>query len=308
MQTNHLARAVVPFATEVIAPSVTLDYRERLPRRVASDDIVRFFAEGAPVATTATSDAAAGEPQVGPDVAVIRFVVNRATKAAIEAVLTCAMDNAPYWRMFFKEGLAEAIAEEPEYETLFFKKLCEGVGLPYSAEIIDEYLTTLPQEHKERFLASALKRKTHPAARSFVAAAEDTQSGAFHCKIVETFAKHGLRFDALGSGLLSELEAAVLEGHEKFIYSMLPHFETPPAGLLVAIMSRSKNPADVVNLLVSACGLPLAAFADPKILAEAKPCARDYVVGLMARQAARELERPVVDCDDEQEAADFAQQ
>lgn len=220
-----------------------------------------------------------------------KFVVDRATKSAIEAVMSCARDNAPYWRMFFDQGLADAIAEETAFEFLFFDKLCGGVGLPYSADIIDGYLSTLPAHYLERFLADSLKRKAHPASKAFVGATHNTVEGKHFLRIVEVFFKYGLCIDPIGTRLNADLERAVCDGNEAFIASVIPHFTVIPTPLLGAIMNKASDPARIVNMLVEHCGVSLEAFSDPKILAEAKPCARDYVIGLQTRRAGREPEQ-----------------
>lgn len=220
-----------------------------------------------------------------------KFVVDRATKSAIEAVMSCARDNAPYWRMFFDQGLADAIAEETTFEMMFFEKLCGGVGLPYSADIIDGYLSTLPVHYLERFLTDSLKRKSHPAAKAFVGATYNTVEGKHFLRIVEVFFKYGLCVDPIGTRLNADLERAVCDGNEAFIASVIPHFTVIPMSLLGAIMNKASNPARIVNLLVEHCGVSLEAFSDPKVLAEAKPCARDYVIGLQNLRASREPEQ-----------------
>lgn len=246
-----------------------------------------------------TSEALDGLKQTDLTSDYVKFVVDRATKSAIEAVMSCACDNAPYWRMFFDQGLADAIAEESSFEFLFFEKLCGGIGLPYSAEIIDGYLSTLPKHHLDRFLLDSLKRKSHPAAKAFVGATYNTVEGGHFLRIVEVFFKHGLCIDPIGTRLTADLERAVCEGNEAFISSVIPRFTAIPTPLLGAIMSKADNPARIVNLLVEICGVSLEAFSEPKILAEAKPCARDYVIGLQIRRAGREPEQIIQSRDED---------
>lgn len=237
------------------------------------------------------SSPAATAPAAVTTAALARFMVDRATKASMEAVHSCAVDGSPMWREFFEQGLADAIAEEPAFEMQFFEKLCGGVGLPYSAEIIDGYLRTLPKPYLTKFLSVALRKKAHPAAKSFINATLDTAAGGYHLKIVEVFHNHGLSFDAMGPKLLEEMERAVMSGNERFIYVIVPKFSSIPSSLMTAIMTSTKTPEAVISLLIEKCGVPVAAFTDPKILSLAKPSARDYVIGLTARKAGREPER-----------------
>lgn len=231
--------------------------------------------------------------------AIVKFIVDRATKSAIEAVLTCAMDNSPYWKDFFEQGLADAIAEENAYEYMFFEKLCGGIGLPYSADIIDGYLSTLPSHHLERFLSESLKRKSHPASKAFISATCDTVEGRHFLRIVEVFFKHGMCMDPIGSRLVVDLERAVCDGNKAFMSVVIPKFSVVPSSLLCTVMAKAQDPALIVNMLMEICAIPLEAFTDPKILAEAQPRARDYVAGLIARRAEREPERIIERKDDD---------
>lgn len=229
----------------------------------------------------------------------VKFIVDRATKSAIEGVLTCAMDNAPYWRIFFEQGLADAIAEENALEYMFFEKLCGGIGLPYSADIIEGYLQTLPAHHLEKFLCESLKRKSHPAAKAFIGATQDTVQGRHFLRIIEVFFKYGMCLDPIGARLVMDLERAVCEGNKAFMEAVIPQFSSLPVPLLCTVMAKAPDPARIVNILVEVCGIPLETFSDPKILAEAQPRARDYVLGLMARRAEREPERIIERMDED---------
>lgn len=230
---------------------------------------------------------------------VLRFFVDRATKASIEAVHSCAVDNSPVWKMLFEQGLSDAIAEELSYENMFFEKLCGGLGLPYSWAIIDGYLSTLSPVYLSKFLSESLKRKSHPAAKAFIGATSATPAGAHFIKILDVFHKHGMCFDSIGTRLYSELERAVCEGNKQFICGVIPKFNALPQELLFAIMTKSEVPEVVISILIENCAIPVDSFTDSKILAESKDAARDYVVGLMARTAQREPEQLSIALDDD---------
>ena len=229
----------------------------------------------------------------------MRFFVDRATKASIEAVHSCAVDNSPIWKMLFEQGLSDAIAEESSYENMFFEKLCGGLGLPYSWAIIDGYLSTLSPVYLNKFLSESLKRKSHPAAKAFIGATAETPAGAHFIKILDVFHKHGMCFDSIGARLYSELERAVCEGNKQFICSVIPKFNELPQELLFAIMTKSEAPEVVISILIEDCLIPVDFFTGPKILAESKDAARDYVVGLIARSAERQPEELAVALDDD---------
>lgn len=230
----------------------------------------------------------------------VKFVVDRATESAMEAVLSCAMDNAPYWRVFFEQGLADAIAEEPKYEAFFLERLCGGIGLPYAADILDGYLSTLPENRLQSFFHDALKKKSHPASRAFVKAVENTTQGCHFVRILGVLFRHGLKMESMGRRIILELESALGEGHVALIETVMPHLMPVSSVFLAGVVSQSKNPLNVVQTLVEHGCVDLVLFTDPKVMAASHPSVRDYVVGRLARLSGRKPEEQVEEeADDE---------
>lgn len=215
-----------------------------------------------------------------------RFVVNRATKAALEAVCSCAVDGTPEWKVFFEEGLADAISEETELETEFFARLTER-GLPYTAQIIDAYLTGMrPERLKKLMDVAALKRKAHPANLAFYGATFKTPSGAYMLEVFKVFLKHGLNSDMVDivvNRCFDDMERACALAHEPFMMTVVPMITKLPDELVQSIVSRSGQAENVIAILVNKCGIPVSTFTDPKILAVAKPQVAEYIIAIDAR-------------------------
>lgn len=234
--------------------------------------------------------------------ALAKYIVDRATKSALDVVSTCAADGCQKWRLFFDAGLADAIAEDTETESDFFQRLCGKFGLPHSACIIDTYLSQLPSERvKKLFEISNLKRKAHPANMAFYGASFISVSGGYFLDILRVFVKHGLtpdRLDIVASRCFPELERACNLGHMGFIRTIIPMLTHFPEELAQSIVSRSAQADNVIALLVNKCDVPISVFTDPKVMISAKPEVSLFITALDARSR-REPERELTTVEEE---------
>lgn len=231
-----------------------------------------------------------------------KFIVDRATRTAVEVVSTCAADGCQRWRLFFAQGLADAISEDTELEADFFQRLCGGRGLPYSAEIIEKYFVDMPEDRLKKFMdPTSLKRKAHPANLAFYGASFINKSGEYFMDIFKVFVKYGLvgeKVDIVANRCFDELERACNLGNEAFMITIIPMLTHLPEELTQKIVSRSAQAEVVIDLLVNKCHVPISVFMEPKILISAKPAVAEYIVAIDARSR-REPEREIVFADDE---------
>lgn len=231
------------------------------------------------------------------EAALAKFIVDRATVSALDIITSCAVDGCDRWRLFFEQGLAEAIAEENELELDFFHRLCGERGLPYSAQIMDAYLTLLPAARKVKLLeAASLKRKTHPVNLAFYGASFATPAGGYFLDIFDVFVKHGLtaeRVDIVATRCFLDLERACNLGNGAFMKRIIPMLTVIPEDLAKSIVSRSAQAENVIAHLVSECGIPVSVFSDQKILVMARPCVAEFIVALEARSHRELMREPV---------------
>ena len=216
-----------------------------------------------------------------------RFVIDRTPKTAMEVVLTCASDGNETWKLFFQEGMADAISEDKELENEFFQRLCSKRGLPHSATIIDAYLSQMPKARRESLMdISNLKRKQHPVNLSFYCSTFSTQEGEYYLDVFKVFFKHGLTADKLDivvNRCFDELVRGCQLGNSKFIEAVIPQLKEIPEALLQNIVSRSNIAEEVISIFVNKCNVPIEKFADHRILVSAKPEVAQYISAAVAR-------------------------
>lgn len=216
-----------------------------------------------------------------------RFVVDRATQSAIDVITSCAMDGHENWKLFFQEGLADAISEDPELEAIFFSKLCAARGLPYSAQIMDAYLSMIPPYRLEKLFDNvALKKKAHPVNVCLYSGSFNTKEGEYFLDIFKVFIKRGLtpeKMCIVASRCSDELERACHVGNIAFMKTIFPNISKIPEELLQNIVSRPSNSEDVIYTMVNECGVDIEVFKDPKILVSAIPKISQFIFALDAR-------------------------
>lgn len=218
---------------------------------------------------------------------VARFVVDRATQAALEVVTSCAVDGNPLWELFFEQGLADAISEDAELEAQFFERLCKTRGLPHSAPIVDAYLTSMPAERRNALMeAASLKRKAHPVNLAFYGASFNTAEGGYFLEVFKVFLKHGLtpeKMDIIANRCFDELERACNLGNERFMRVVIPMLAKLPEELVQRIVSRSARAEEVIAVLTKHCSVPISVFTDPKVLVAARAPVAEYIIAVEAR-------------------------
>lgn len=216
-----------------------------------------------------------------------RFTINRATKASLELITTCAVDGDPTWKLFFQEGMADALSEDKELENEFFVKLCDTRGLPYSAEIIDAYMAQMPADRRDALMeATNLKKKRHPVNMSFYKSTFKGKEGEYFLDVFMVFFKYGLdseKLDIVVSRCFDDLERACTVGNDKFIESVIPKLASIPEELLQRIVSRSHMAEEVITTFVKKCNVPIETFTDSRIMVHARPEVAQFITAFHAR-------------------------
>lgn len=256
--------------------------------------------DGADPGTTAADASSVGATISITDFA--KFVVDNATRSALDVVSACAVDGAPYWELLFSQGLADAISEDQEFESEFFQRLCAKRGLPYSARIVDTYLQQMPDDRRKRFLdVAALKRKAHPINQVFYGASFMNPSGQYMLDVFKVFVKHGLtpeKVDVVAARCFDDLERTCNLVHEDFMTTVVPMLTRFPEELAQRIVSRSAQAPRVISILVTQCGVSITTFSDPKIMVMARPDVQAYISAMEARlqrEPARSYQAPAED-------------
>jgi hypothetical protein len=180
---------------------------------------------------------------------------------------------------------AQLIASQSEIEEKFLQNLCKQPGLPYAAEVIGAYLANLTESDRARLLCSeALLRRTHPAITCFYGASFSSESGQNLTRVLEQMIKYGLCVETLVERNISELERAASLGHRNLLKIVTPCLKVFPEDVIRFVISRGMHPIDSISMLVDECGVPLTAFASPKLLAAAKEDPRCYISGRLSRE------------------------
>lgn len=222
-----------------------------------------------------------------PEFDLAKFIVDRATKTAIEAVITCSVDGSKRWELFFDAGLVDAISEDSEFECEFFTKLCGGRGLPYMADILDGYLNRLPLNRRRKLMdGTNIKRKFHPAALCFTGASFPTKSGEYYLQALQVLVKHGLtheRIEYIAGKSFVDIERACSKELDPFIDFLFKHTRKLPEDLAVNIASRSPLAEKIIAYFVLQKKMDLTFFMTQEVKLTAKPSVIDFISALHGR-------------------------
>jgi len=231
-----------------------------------------------------------------PEQDLARLIVEKSPRGALDVVLSCLSDSRQGWRLLFEQGLSTAIATDPALRRSLFERILGEVAYPYAAEVVEAFLSGLSAKNlAEVWDIDALKDKKHPANVCCCAASFPTPLGAHFLEIFLLFRKHGLgkpQLDIVASKCLRELERACSLHSVRFLNAVLPHLDSLPAKLVTGIVTRPKDAAGVIAMLVQECGVPVAEFSSEAVLRHASHEVRSFVVALEGRSRTRPTQAP----------------
>ena len=95
------------------------------------------------------------------------------------------------------------------------------------------------------------------------------------------------QLDIVANKCLRELERACSLHNLRFLNAVLPHLDPLPAKFVTGIVTRPKDAAAVIAMLVQECGVPVAEFSNEAVLRHASDQVRSFIVAVEGRSRPR---------------------